>query len=151
LVLARFTPRTAVASDGTARRSFVVLPAAGHLQRALGPSTWVVLETLLTRSAGTAEESTVTVSIRDLAADVAMSKDTVTRAIGQLSQVGLLDIARPRTGAGTFGPTEYQLTVPADMFDLRRPADESAVKVTRRPVRTPRSTVLTAQLSFTDI
>ena len=109
------------------------------------------LETLLTRSTGTTEESTVTVSIRDLAADVAMSKDTVTRAVGQLSQVGLLDVAHPRTGAGTFGPTEYRLMVPADMFDLHRPVDEAAVKVARRPVRSPRSTVPAPQLSFTGI
>jgi hypothetical protein len=151
LALARSTPETAVASDDTTRRSFVVLPAAGHLQRALGPSTWVVLETLLTRSTGTTEESTVTVSIRDLAADVAMSKDTITRAIGQLSKVGLLDVAHSRTGAGTFGPTEYRLTVPVDMFDLRRPADETAAKIARRLVRSPRSTVPSAQLSFTEI
>ncbi len=140
-----------MAADDPTRRSFVVLPAAGHLQRALGPATWVVLETLLTRSTGSTEESTVTVSIRDLAADVAMSKDTITRGVGQLRRVGLLDVVRSRTEAGTFGATEYRLTVPADMFDLGQPADEAAVKVARRPVRTPRSTAPDAQLSFSEI
>jgi hypothetical protein len=147
--LARSIPETAVASDDTTHRSFDVLPAAAHLRRALGPSTWVVLESLLARSTGTTEESTVTISIRDLAADVAMSKDTVTRAVGHLHQVGLLDVAHSRTGAGTFGPTEYRLTVPADMFDLHRCADEAAVTVTRRPVRSSRLAAPDAQLSFT--
>lgn len=138
-----------MASDDTTHRSFDVLPAAAHLRRALGPSTWVVLETLLTRSTGTTHESTVTISIRDLAADVAMSKDTVTRAVGHLHQVGLLDVAHPRTGAGTFAPTEYRLMVPSDMFDLHRPADEAAVTVTRQLARYSRFATPDAQLSFT--
>lgn len=140
-----------MAADEPGDRSFIVLPAAGHLRRVLGPSTWVVLESLLARSTGTTEESTVTISIRALAADVALSKDTVTRAVSHLHRVGLLSVVHPRTTAGTFGPTEYRLTVPADMFNLDGPIDAPSLHVPHRQPRPSRSTAPDAQLSFTEI
>ena len=130
---------TVAANDGGCR-SFVVLPAAGHLRRVLGPSTWAVLESLLARSTGTTEDSTVAISIRDLAADVAVSKDTVTRAIGQLVHVGLLAAVHLRTAVGTFGPTQYRVTVPSDMFDLSTPTDAPSLRTPRRPSKPIRST-----------
>ena len=139
-----------MAADESDCRSFVVRPAAGHLRRVLGPSTWVVLESLLARSTGTTEESIVAISIRALAVDVALSKDTVTRAVGQLHRVGLLTVVHPRTTGGTFGPTEYRLSVPADMFDLNGPIDVPLAHLPHRQRTPSRPTATDAQLSFTE-
>ena len=46
------TRRTLVAETG--RRTVVVRPAAGHLRRVLGATSWVLLEELLARSIGNA-------------------------------------------------------------------------------------------------
>ena len=140
-----------MAPDRTACRSFVVLPAAGHLRRVLGPSTWVVLETLLARSTGTSDASTVTISIRDLAADVALSKDTVTRAVEQLRTVGLLQVVHSRAASGTFRPTDYKVTVPVDMFDLTTGANQPPMRAAHRPPKPSRAVGTIVQLSFTEL
>ena len=140
-----------MAANETGCRSFLVLPAAGHLRRVLGPSTWLVLESLLALSTGTTEESMVTISIRVLAADVALSKDTVTRAISHLHRVGLLSVVHPRTTGGTFGPTQYRLSVPTDMFNLNGPIDAPTAHLPHRQIRPSRSTAPYTQLSFTEV
>lgn len=140
-----------MATDHAAVRSFVVLPPAGHLRRVLGPSSWVVLETLLARSTGTSEASAVTISIRDLAADVALSKDTVTRAVGQLRKVGLIEVVRPRAASGTFRPTDYLVTVSADMFDLTAGANQPPMRAAHRPPMQSRPVGSDVQLSFAEI
>lgn len=75
-----------MASDG---RSFVVGPRAIGLRRRVGPTAWVVLEQVLASSTGPAGCCRARVSVRTLAADLAMSKDTVARALGRLRHVGL--------------------------------------------------------------
>ena len=91
------------------------------------------------------------ISIRALAADVALSKDTVTRAVGLLHRVGLLVVVHPRTTGGTFGPTEYRLSVPADMFDLEVPSGAPSLHLPHRQPKPSRSTAPDAQLPFTDL
>ena len=62
-------------------RSIVVGGESSELRRALGPTSWVVLEELLLRSNGTSDECVARVSVRSLAASLGLAKDTAARAI----------------------------------------------------------------------
>ncbi len=96
-------------------RSVTVLPGAVHLRRVVGPTAWVVLETLLHDAEPTgSDEYVARRSIRDLAAEIGLAKDTVARAIRALREVGLIKHAQCRTGAGTFDPGRYAISLPND-------------------------------------
>jgi hypothetical protein len=57
-------------------RSVTVLPGAAHLRRVVGPTAWVVLETLLQDAESTGSDDYVAHrSIRDLAAEIGLAKD----------------------------------------------------------------------------
>lgn len=80
------------------RRTIVVSPSARELRRRLGPTAWVVLEELLSASHGDADDCQSTATVRSLAADLGLSKDTVARVLTRLSAAGIVDRrARPRS------------------------------------------------------
>lgn len=62
------------------RRSIVISQHARELRRRLGPTAWVVLEELVSASQGAADNCYSTATVRSLAADLELSKDTVARA-----------------------------------------------------------------------
>ena len=101
-------------------RSVVVGAAASELRRALGPTSWMVLEELLLRSTGPAEACVAQVSVRALAASLGLSKDTVGRAIRRLRYAGLVTVAQQRTVAGIFDTGTYRIAVP-DCVTLNAP------------------------------
>ena len=88
-------------------RSIVVGAASSELRRALGPTSWVVLEELLLRSHGTTDECVACVSVRSLAASLGLAKDTAARAIRRLRDAGLVTVAQQRTEAGIFDTGSY--------------------------------------------
>ncbi len=96
----------------TALPSVVVGAAASELRRALGPTSWMVLEELLLRSTGPAEACVAQVSVRALAASLGLSKDTVGRAIRRLRYAGLVTVAQQRTDGGVFDAGIYRIAVP---------------------------------------
>ncbi len=91
----------------SATHSVVVGAAAGELRRALGPTSWVVLEELLLCSTGPADACVAQVSVRALAASLGLAKDTVGRAIRRLRYAGLVTVAQQRTDAGIFDTGTY--------------------------------------------
>ena len=93
-------------------RSVVVGAAAGELRRALGPTSWMVLEELLLCSTGPADACVAQVSVRALAASLGLAKDTVGRAIRRLRYAGLVTVAQQRTDAGIFDTGTYLIAVP---------------------------------------
>lgn len=109
-------------------RSVVVGPGTTELMRRLGPTAWTVLQELLVRSTGEAAHCRATASVRSLASDLGLAKDTVARALGRLRRVGLLTAEQPRSPAGAFVAGSYVIAVPdtivfeIDAADLR-PAD----------------------------
>ena len=106
----------------------------------VGPTAWVVLETLLHDAEPTgSDEYAAHRSIRDLAAEIGLAKDTVARAIRALREVGLISHAQRRSGAGTFDPGRYAISLPNDV------ATTSAV-IAAASRSTQRAT--TAQLSL---
>ena len=93
-------------------RSIVVGAASSDLRRALGPTSWVVLEELLLRSHGTTGDCVACVSVRSLAASLGLAKDTAARAIRRLRDVGLVTVAQQRTEAGIFDTGSYVIAIP---------------------------------------
>ncbi len=77
-------------------RSVVVGAASSELRRALGPTSWVVLEELLLRSHGTNDECVACVSVRSLAASLGLATDTAARAIRRLRDAGLVTVRQAR-------------------------------------------------------
>jgi len=115
-------------------RSIVVGAASRELRRALGPTCWVVLEELLLRSSGTADECVACVSVRSLAASLGLAKDTVARAIRRLRDSGLVTVAQQRTDAGIFGTGTYVVALPAGvtLVALATTAPQPRARVGRR-------------------
>ena len=95
-----------------ALRSVVVGPAASELRRALGSTSWMVLEELLLCSTGPADGCVASVSVRALATSLGLAKDTVGRAIRRLRYAGLVTVAQQRTVAGIFDTGTYLIAVP---------------------------------------
>ena len=93
-------------------RSIVVGVASSDLRRALGTTSWVVLEELLLRSNGTADERVARVSVRSLAASLGLAKDTAARAIRRLRDSGIVIAAQQRTDAGIFDTGTYVIELP---------------------------------------
>ena len=115
-------------------RSIVVGAASRDLRRALGPTSWVVLEELLLRSSGTADECVACVSVRSLAASLGLAKDTAARAIRRLRDSGLVAVAQPRTDAGLFDTGTYVIAMPEGVTLVAPPpaAPHSRARIGRR-------------------
>lgn len=94
------------------RRSIVVNPCARELRRRLGPTAWVVLEELVSASQGDADDCYSTATVRSLAADLGLSKDTVARALVRLRSAGIVVAGQDRTPAGRFAAGRYRISVP---------------------------------------
>ena len=97
----------------TDRRAIVVSPHARELRRGLGPTAWVVLEELISTSTQDGAGCHSTATVRSLAADLGLAKDTVARALTRLNAAGLVVAEQGRAPAGTFGPGGYRITIPA--------------------------------------
>ena len=114
-------------------RSLVVGPRAAELRRRLGPTAWVVLEQLLTSSTGLADCCRACVSVRTLAAELAISKDTVTRALARLRSAGIVSVDQARSAAGTFAAGSYVVAVPDGI--AFEDADRPSITPSTRPAR----------------
>lgn len=97
-------------------------PAA--LRRQLGPTAWCVLECLRDRAAdGRVAEA----SVRALAAELGVAKNTAHRAIAMLVRAGLIEAEQRRGSDGRFQPGRYVLHR-HELAPPPRPA-----RATRRP------------------
>ena len=121
------------------RRALVLGSAASAWRRSLAPLSWVVLEALAESSR---ERSGVTVSeksVRALADELGLAKDTIGRAIQRLQRAGLVSRIDTRSTDGRFGRGCYVLDIPDDLFNscsARVPyttTRRAATKSSRRP------------------
>lgn len=94
------------------RRSIVVDGRARELRRRVGPTAWVVLEEMLSGSNGSRDACRSTATVRSLAADLGMSKDTIVRAIARLRAARVVVASQTRTSVGTFSLGMYRIMVP---------------------------------------
>lgn len=81
-----------------------------RLVRELGPTGWAILELLREHSHCVEGVAVVEVSIRSLAGEVGLSKNTVQRAVRRLRALGLIEARQARTTSGTFAAGHYVLT-----------------------------------------
>ena len=87
---------------GTEHRRLVIGPRAARLRLELGPTAWVVLEELLARSVGPLGDCRASASVRSLATELGLSKDTVARAVVRLRRAGLVTACQARSTTGAF-------------------------------------------------
>ena len=76
------------------------------LRRDLGPTAWCALECLLERGDGGA---VAVASVRSLAADLGVAKNTAHRALAALVQAGIAEAVQGRSADGRFRPGGYRL------------------------------------------
>ncbi len=121
-------------------------PGASSLRRRIGPVAWAVLECLAERSVVRGDVTVSCQSVRGLADELELSKDTVARALRWLRQDGLVRHVGDRGGDGRFGPGHYVLWLPTGVFE----PDRAALQLTpgRRPRVAP--TQSTQQLLLID-
>ena len=77
-----------------------------QLRRRLGPLAWCALECLLERSSGGVAQ----VSVRALAGELGVAKNTAHRAVAALRRAGLIDHVQGRRADGRFQPGRYRLS-----------------------------------------
>lgn len=121
--------------DEVIRRTIVLGPAAHELRRHVGPTTWVVLEEMLQSSTGDGDGDDVVaqVSIRALTSSLGLAKDTVTRAVGRLRDLGVIEAAQARSRSGVFDAGSYRLVVPAVCLSPAGPSETSTFSPAPRP------------------
>ncbi len=81
-------------------------PRAAALRRELGPTAWCALECLLERDGG---EAVVVASVRALAQDLGVAKNTAHRALVALTRAGIAEVVQERAPDGRFRPGGYRL------------------------------------------
>ena len=127
----------------------VGVDAAG-LRRRLGPVAWCVLEALVD-ARGRSDGDSARASVRSLAGELALSKNTVHRAFGVLRDAGVLaTVGQRRSAHGRFSDGVYLLDVPSNVL---APVSAHDAHLDSRPTRTrvhttTRSHDLTEQLTL---
>ena len=123
------------------RRTVVVGPAAHELRRYVGATSWVVLEEMMQAASGPAGRLVAEVSIRSLAASLGLAKDTVTRAVRRLRDVGVIEVEQRRSQRGVFQAGVYRIAVPTSCLAVvASTTQRSRTSSTKPPRRTPRTT-----------
>jgi len=101
-------------------------PGAAPLRRELGPLAWCALECLVACSGDGSDGTTAEASVRSLAVDLGVAKNTAHRAISALVRAGLVSPTQDRHDDGRFCAGRYRLHVD-DVLTAARP------KPARRP------------------
>jgi hypothetical protein len=83
-------------------------PRAAATRRSLGPVAWCVLECLLERSD---DGRTSTASVRSIAADLGVAKNTAQRALTSRVRAGIAEAVQERDALGRFRPGRYRLNL----------------------------------------
>ncbi len=94
--------------------------SAASLRRSLGAQAWCALECLAARATTGPDGTVAAASVRALAAELGVAKNTAHRALASLAAAGLVSREQRRRPDGTFETGSYRLdlgkaiTAPAD-------------------------------------
>jgi DNA-binding IclR family transcriptional regulator len=83
-------------------------PRAAAIRRSIRPVAWCALECLLERSD---DGRTSTASVRSIAADLGVAKNTAQRAVASLVRAGVAEAVQERDARGRFRPGRYRLNL----------------------------------------
>jgi hypothetical protein len=120
-----------MAAPADAHEQVLVLRAEHRaLRRALGPTPWVALEALVGRALEIDGLLVAEVSVRSLAAELGVAKDTAARALAALRAEGVIVVHQSRTALGRFGTASYAIATGEDVFAI-------ALSVAKGRVRLP--------------
>jgi DNA-binding transcriptional ArsR family regulator len=129
----------------TDRRRLVIGARSAGLRRELGTTSWVVFEQLLACSTGPVHDCRAEASVRSLAAELGLSKDTVARALSRLRRAGLVTLSQPRSAEGVFAGGSYEIAVPDSIAfddDPTDTADPPTPQLVTQMSKRPRPTRL---------
>jgi DNA-binding transcriptional ArsR family regulator len=111
-----------------------------------------VFEALLSCSTGPAGDCRAEVSVRALADELGLSKDTVARALSRLRRAGLVSLSQSRSADGVFAGGNYEIAVPDSIaFDdepIGTADPPTALLVTETPKRLRATRVNGSQLAL---
>jgi len=113
-------------------RSLIVGPACDGLRRTLGPLAWAALEVLTARAEDADGERVASISVRGLAAELAVAKDTAARSLAILRSEGLIAPRQGRGLGGEFAEASYVLVVPSGLTTVE--ASPNSARVALVPV-----------------
>jgi hypothetical protein len=91
-------------------------PLAPRLRRRIGPVAWAVLECLAEHAVVHADLTVSCRSVRGLADELDLCKDSVAGALQGLRRDGLVAHVGDRSDDGRFGRGHYVLSLPAGVF-----------------------------------
>lgn len=121
-----------------ARSRLVIGGAAGEVRRSVGATSWAALELLASRAVEVDDRDVVTASVRDIADELGVAKNTSHRAVRRLIDAGLVAPIQGRSTDGRFLAGTYQLTVPADVFHPVADEPSATIRANRRTASTRR-------------
>jgi len=113
-------------------------PAAASLRRSLGPLPWCALECLVARATIDESGPLADTSVRSLAIELGVAKNTAHRGLAVLVAAGLATAERVRRSDGTFGPGRYRLHVDADVLSVSARSGRRTPGPTAKPDRAGR-------------
>jgi len=106
-------------ASGHQRRHLLLLgPMAAETRRSLGPLAWAALEALVTDAQKSDGADVVNTSVRQLAAQLGVAKNTAHRALVALRNAGFVEPDQPRSTSGRFSTGAYRLVVAPSILRL---------------------------------
>lgn len=123
------------AADHHVPVAILVGPAAAPLRRSLGPLPWCALECLIANATLDEAGPVVDASVRSLAADLGVAKNTAHRGLTALIAAGVASAERRRRSDGTFGPGRYRLHVDEEVLSVDSGSRRRATRPTVKPTR----------------
>ena len=96
----------------------VIGPDGAALRHQVGPVAWCVLEMLAATPLPGDGDTVVLASVRSLASQLGVSKNTIHRALVKLRSIGLVEAGQRRADSGRFDAGFCRLRVPASVLAL---------------------------------
>ena len=110
-----------------------------EVRRRVGPVAWCALECLAGRPV---VDGAVEASVRSIADELGVAKNTAHRAIATLARAGLVEAMQGRAGNGRYGGGRYRLRVDGLFADPPSMSKPSAQRKTPTPVAPEQLTLL---------
>jgi DNA-binding IclR family transcriptional regulator len=111
--------------------------SSDELRRRLGPLAWAALEVLVAASRDEADDVTAAATVREVAAQLGVAKNTAHRAMLTLRSAGLATPTQRRDTDGRYCDGGYRLTVPNDAISRAPQSDAAPIAPATRTARRP--------------